>query len=535
MANNLVPFPVPNFRGGYNSYTASKSNIADNEIPLGSNAELDDNGSMSKVLGKVAYGAQVNSGHAVLGGGILKNTSNNKVIVSSGTSWYYINGIGGTSTALTGKTFVTDLVTDFEQAVDRLYGANSTDNLCYTSDGVAVTDVTSNGNIGRWPVSFNTRLYMTNTANPDRIYYSNPYSYDSATASYAISNFGTFNTDLAASPKKNAGFIILLPGGGVEIVRLYKDGDFLYAYTKRHGTWKIGAVSTANADGSIAHTISQTSTAGNCVAGRSVVKNQNDQWFYNDGYYSFGEVATFQSPRQSTQSGRIRSELNSIATSGKPNVAAILYKEKVYIAYQVGTYNDRLVKFDNRIGAFSTPVTGINASWFLEYIDDNGVRRLLTGSSNSADSFVYEIENGTSYAGSAITSFFETKSFDCNKPGLVKRFAFIDVFYSLLVGRVTYSVFTDEDTQIATDSIQIGSSATRTSGIGSVVIGTFPVGMEFSTSGVVSVATNSVFRIDCGFADGKRVSVKIMNNNLSEQYKIDSMKIYYKPGSIYEV
>lgn len=534
MANKLQDFPVPNFRGGYNSYTASKSNIGDNEIPLGSNAALDDNGSMSKVAGKSVFGAQINSGHAVLGGGTLKNTSNNKVIVSSGTTWYYVNGIAATSTALTGTTFTTDLDTDFEQAVDRLYGANGTDNLAYTTDGATITSVSSNGNIGRWPVSFNTRLYMTNTANPDRIYYSNPYSYDTATASYAISNFGTFNTDLTTTPKKNAGFIILLPGGGVEIVRLYKDGDYLYAYTKRHGTWKIGAVSAANADGSIAHTISQTSTAGNCISGRSVVKNQNDQWFYNDGYYSFGEVATFQSPRQSTQSGRIRSELNSVATAGKPKVAATLYKERIYIAYQVGTYNDRVVIFDNRIGAFSTPISGINASWFAEYIDDNGVRRLLAGSSKSTDSFVYELESGTSFAGTAITSFFETKSFDCGRPGLIKRFAFIDVFYSLLVGRITYTVYTDENTQIATDSIQIGSSATTTSGIGSLAIGTFPVGMEYASSGVVSVATNSKFRIDCGFADGKKVSVRITNNNLAEQYKVDSMKIYYKPGSIYE-
>lgn len=534
MANRLQEFPLANFRGGYNSYTASKSNISDNEIPLGLNAELDDNGSFSKVSGKSIFGAQVNSGHPITGGGVLKNTTNNKVIVSSGTTWYYINGLAATSTALTGVTHASDLDNDFEQAVDRLYGANGFDNLAYTTDGVTITSVSSNGNVGRWPVSFNTRLYMTNTVNPDRIYYSNPYSYDTATASYAISNFGTFNTDLSASPKKNAGFIILLPGGGVEIVRLYKDGDFLYAYTKRHGTWKIGAVSAANADGSIAHTISQTSTAGNCIAGRSVVKNDNDQWFYNDGYYSFGEVATFQSPRQSTQSGRIRSELNSIATSGKPKVAASLFKERVYIAYQVGTYNDRIVKFDNRIGAYSAPISGINASFFLEYIDDNGIRRLLTGSSNPSDSFVYEIESGTDFSGNAIESYFETKSTDCNRPGLVKRFAFIDVFYSLLVGEITYYVYTDEATQIATDSLQIGSSATTTSGIGSLPVGTFPVGMEFALSGTVSTATNSKFRIDCGFADGQRVSVRIINNNLAEQYKIDSMKIYYKPGSIYE-
>src|SRR5262249_36121973 len=153
---------------------------------------------------------------------------------------------------------------------------------------------------------------------------------------------------------------------------------------------------TANSDGSISHTIVQVSKRGNSIAGRGVVKNLNDQWFPGyDGYYSYGEVATYQSPRQSIQSGRIKSELNSIAVSGKTKIAAVPYQEKVIISYQLGTYNDRIVKFDNRIGAFSAPGIGINASCFLEFIDSNGPRRLLAGSSSSSDSYVYEIQTGT--------------------------------------------------------------------------------------------------------------------------------------------
>ena len=543
MADVLQPYPVPSFTGGFNSYTASKSNIQDNEIPRGNNAELDDNGSMTKSPGSIRYGGQMDNGHAVTGLGLLQNPTYNTVIAACSNHWWKIDGSAGTAAALSGKTFVSDLDTDFTAALSNLYGANGTDDLCYTNNASSVVDISANGNIGRWPTFYNQRIYMTSTAYPDRIYYSNPYAVTNSNTGGAgstsvLTGFddgNMFNTDLSASPKKNAGFFILQPGSGVTITSIFADGNYLYLYTVRHGTWQVGAVQTANSDGSISHTIQQVSLRGNSSAGRSIIKNLNDQWFYNyDGYYSYGEVATYQSPRQSIQSGRIKSELSSIAVAGKTKVIAVPYTEKVIIAYQVGTYNDRIIKFDNRINAFSTPLIGINASCFLEYYDSTGTRRLLAGSSNSSDSYVYQIETGTNINGASISSFFETKSFDCGLPGVVKRIGFIDVFYSLLVGNITYYVYADESTLIATDSIQIGSSASSPSGVGSKLVGTFPVGTEFSSS-TASTSTNSKFRIDCGFTACKRVSVRIVNNNISEQYKIDSMVIYHQPGSIYEV
>jgi hypothetical protein len=538
---DLIPYPVPKLDGGYNSYTASKNNIKDNEIPIGQNSELDDNGSVSKSPGSARYGGQLSSGHAVTGIGLLKNPSYNLPIASCNTGWYKIDGVAQTSTLLTGVTFTADLDTDFCEATGKLYGANGTDNLAYTSDGATTVSVSGNGNIGRQPTFYNQRIYMTNSTYPDRVYYSNVYVVTNTntggpTSTSVVTGFddaNMFNTNLGASPKLNAGFFILNPGSGIEITAIFPDGNYLFLYTKAHGTWQVGTVSAANADGSIAHTIQQVSKRGNCPAPRSVVKNHNDQWFYNyDGYYSYGEVATYQSPRQSLQSGRIRSNLTSIATAGKGEVAAAPFNEKVIISYQTGTYNDRIIKYDNRIDAFSTPIVGVNASCFLEYLDSTSTRRLLAGSSNPADSYVYQIETGTSQNGAAIQSNFETKSFDCGQPGVFKFIAFIDVFYSLLVGTVTYQVYADESTLIATDSIQIGSSASGSSGIGSKPIGTFLIGNEFAASSP-SVQTNSKFRIDCGFSECQRVSVKFTNNNLAEQYKIDSLVIYFQPLPIY--
>jgi len=542
--DKLISFHVPSFSKGYNSYSQSNTQVDDQEIPQGSTAAqnviLDQNGGASKRAGSIRFSAQLASGHSVYGLGVLKNTSFNKLIAVSNTAWYAVGS--GTASALTGVSFTADKPTDFTQSIDRLYGANGTDNLAYTSDGSTLTSVSSNGNIGRWPVSYNRRIYMTNTSNPDRIYYSNPYGIDLTTnpVTYSTTYFGTFDTDLsttiAGGNKKNAGFIILLPGGGVEITRLMLDNtsgvDYIYAYTKRHGIWRIAYAST-NSDGTLVHTVQQINNFIGSPAGRSIVKVGNDQYFYGvDNIYTLGEVATFANIRVSQKAARIQSEINSIANTGRTGVAAGFYKNRIYYAYQVGTVNDRILVYDTTLNAWSTPLLGINASSFISWEDDSNVIHFLAGSSSTSASYVYELDSGLNDNGAAVNSFFTTKSYDGQKPGLIKRFAFIDVFYALVYGTLTYEVFVDEVSSI-TGSLQLGSSSTSTSGIGSQPIGNFPVGGEYSGTQSTLLRSGS-FRIDCGYTAGKNISVKFSNANVDENFRITALKAYYLEGEIYE-
>jgi hypothetical protein len=537
----LTIYDIPNFKKFYNSYTQSKNLVDKTEIPYGINVVADDNGAASKRAGKAKYGVEVLSGHAVSGMGVLHNTTYNELIVSAGTHWYDHDGTS-TNTALTGVTFTTDLDTEFCQAIDRLYGANGTDKLAYTTNGSTITEQTANGNVGKWPVYYNQRLYMTNTTFPDRIYYSNPYTIDltQSPPAFATTNFGTFDTSLTPSTpatNKNAGYIILMPGGGVEITRLFQDNqgatDYLYAYTKQHGCWRIGTVAAANSDGSIAHTIAQIAPSASCPAGRSVGKVANDQWFYGgDNEYSYGEVAQFQNSRITVKSGRIRSEMTSIPATYKSKVASGFFQTKRYLAYTVGSFNDRMVIYDTRLNVYSTPIVGINASCFLEFIGADGGRRLLAGSSDPSDSFVYELEVGTDDVGTAISATFETKSTDCDRPGLKKYLAFIDVFYSMLYGQLTYEVFVDEVSSI-TGTIQLGTSLTVPSGAGTQVAGTFLAGQEYdSNTTFPDLQQNSFFPIDCGYSPGRNVSVRFTNNNTGEQFKINSLRFYFQEGEI---
>jgi hypothetical protein len=537
----LRKYPVESFSKGYNSYTLSNTLVDDQEFPQGQNVYLDNNGAVAKAVGSSRFTTnEVSTGHAIFGMGWLKNPSNNKVIAVSNTAWYRIDS--GTPAALTGLSFTADKDTDFCQAIDRLYGANGTDKLAWTDDGSTITEVSSNGNIGRWPVSYNRRIYMTNTTAPDRIYFSNPYGIDATTnpPTYSTTYFGTFDTDLsttiAGGNKKNAGFIILLPGGGVEITGLkldnYAGSDYIYAATKHHGTWRIGYSST-NTDGTIVHTITQIDTTIGSPSGRSLVKIGNDIGFYGrDNFYRLGEVAQYANLRVSPKGGRVQNELNSVSTSLIGKVASVLFMNKVHWAYGVGTYNDRILIEDIVLNAWSAPRVGINASCFLVWEDDNGQQYLLSGSSNSADSRIYQLATGTNDASTAISANFTTKSYDCKLPGLIKRFAFIDVFYSLVYGVLTYEVFVDETSSI-TGALQLGSSASSITGIGSKLIGTFLIGTEFAGT-APSINKFNNFRIPCSYTPGKNISVKFTNNNTGESFRINSMIIYYDPGDIYE-
>jgi hypothetical protein len=526
----LKQYSLKSFSKGANSYAASRSMVEDEEIPQGGqNVVLDDNGSASKVNGMTKYcSEEIADGKPIRGMAQFRTASINKLIVASGTAWYDVTTTG--KNALTGMTFTDDKDTFFCQALGRLYGCNGTNNLAYTSNGTSITEVSANGNIGDQIIFYNQRLYMTNSSNLDRVYYSNPYK----TADGTLGDFGTFDTNLSATPAKNAGFLMFDPGSGEEITHLRVVKNYLYVYTKRN-VWRVSASAQLNEDNSINHTVELLVEGNGTPSSRGAVQVGNDIWHYNyDNVYSLGEVANFANIRSTTKSARIKSEINSVAVGGRDNFVMGQYKEKVYNSYQTGTYNDRLTVYDVRLNAWSTPIIGKNISCFLDWEDSDGTHRFLAGSSNGSNSYVYQLESGTDDDGTAINAFFETKSTDCGKPGLVKRFAFIEVFYSMVYGKLSYEVKIDETTS-TTGSQQLGNSTDRPVGIGSMMIGSFPVGSEYDpNTEFADLSQNSSFTIDCGFEEGKRIAVKFSNSNSGEQFKINGITIHYKEGSPYE-
>jgi hypothetical protein len=166
------------------------------------------------------------------------------------------------------------------------------------------------------------------------------------------------------------------------------------------------------------------------------------------------------------------------------------------------------------------------------YEDSSGNEHLLAGS--SSESYVYELETGTNDVSTAINGYFETKSTDCNLPNIKKYYAFIDVAYGMVYGTLTYEVFIDEVSSL-TGTLQLGNSASRPVGIGSMMVGDHSVGKDYDPNTTfASLAQNSCIRINCDYLPGKKISVRFSNNVTGENFVIDRVSIWYLEGNVYD-
>lgn len=524
MKSDLREYAIESFKDFYNSYSGSKTLIKKTEIPYGKNCIPDDNGSATKRAGCVAFGGQIVAGHLPVGFFQYKTDTKDELIVACNTGWYKKNG--NSWTLISGKTFTADKPTFFVQALDRLYGCNGTDTLCYY-DGTSIVDVGAapvGGVFSKIEYAYN-RIWGIDATVYGKLWYSNTFA-DDGTAG----NFGTFDSDLNANPVKNADYIEPKKGSGTEIVDIREDGGELWILDKKR-TRKVGSP-TDNTDKSVSFPISIVASELGGASPRGTVKTLNDFWLYSgENLYTNGEVAQFQSPRTTPKSGRIRSEIASVSLLGIPKVALGYFKEKLYFAYQTGSYNDHIEILDTRLNAWSTPIDSWNIAAFMVY-NDNGTQRFLGMS--SSESYIYELETGTDDLGVAINAEFETISTDCDLPGLVKRIAWIDVFYGMLYGTLTYEVFLDEVSSI-TGQVQIGTSNTVPSGAGTQIAGTFLAGQEYDANTTYpTLKQNDSFAIDCDYEAGKRVSVRFTNNQTGEQFKVNGILIHFLPGDVHE-
>lgn len=533
--DQLESYLIESFIKGYNSYSSSRATVLPEQIPLGAyNTEITDFGRAKKRLGYTKWSNEINPGHAVTGQAQFSNPK--CLIAASGDKWYKVTQ--GASTALTGKTFSPDKPTRFHQAYDRMWGANNTDNLCYTTNASAVTEITTNGLIGDFPVGYNMRLYMTSAAYPDRVYYSNPAYYNPATQALSYSNVGTFNTSLAPSTPAsnlNAGYFIINPGSGERVTGLFLKDSSLYVSTNR-GLWKVDPIPQANADGSIAHSIVQVAYKGT-LSGISLGIVDDDLWLKGiDNWYRRAEIANFNSPRTPRMGRDIRAEAESIAPSGQSKVVFGAYKDKVYYAYQTGSYNDRIVTYNINTRTWSPPRIGQNVSCFTDYEDTDDTHIFLAGSANPADSYIYQLENGKTDAGAPITTYFGTASVDCGLKGLLKRFGFIKVYYGNVFGTVEYEVYIDEKLVIK-DRKKLGSPTSRPAGVGTQPVGTFVVGKEFFPGTRLAQAKqDGHFIIPCRYGQtaGERIEVRFRNAKTGEEIEIAAVQPYFIRGSIHE-
>jgi hypothetical protein len=186
------------------------------------------------------------------------------------------------------------------------------------------------------------------------------------------------------------------------------------------------------------------------------------------------------------------------------------------------------------MGSWSAPIVGWNVNKWAIYTDSTGVKHLYGASSLSSDSYIYEYDTGSNNQGVAVNASFETKSFDCKKPGQIKYFAFAFVFYKMVYGALSYQAFIDE-TEAISEIKLLGNSTDKGAGSGSMPSGSKSSGSNYDPNTTfASLQQNNKIIVPLNFKRGEKISFRFSNSNINETFEITGIKIFFQDGSIFE-
>jgi hypothetical protein len=528
----LKEFFVKSLDGGYDNYTQSKTAIDDNAMVGSSyNVEVDETFTgVKKTGGSTRVSNEVSSGYAVKHVHIHKTTSGDEVIAISGTT---VKKIEPSESALTGVAPTADLDYMSFQGGNNSYFFNGSDAPFYYN-GSVLTAIASNlptNGCGMVATYMYRRAFVVDKINKDQLNFSGMFSPED-TRNFLM-NFTTGGDNYA-------GYYTHRPGSGVHITALFDINGVLYFGTDQGEICSVTIASGTGITNAVSVSV-QTVVKGTGVSSPfSPVQIGTDMhYFYDKGWFSLGYQQLFGNLlRASVLSKRYKPEFSTILHKDK--VAACIFNDTAYISYGSGAYNNRVVKlsFKDRnfqLSAWSAPISGWNVSKWVVYTDTAGVKHLYGGSSLSTDSYVYEYEVGLNNQGAAVDSMVEFKAFDCGLPGQVKYFAFVDIFYSMVYGSLGYEFLIDEITSV-TGTRQLGNSNEGGIGVGSQMIGEFMVADELDdTATFASLQQNNRIRIPLNFRKGQTITPRLKNAVLGENFKVNAIKIYFQPGSVYEL
>ena len=142
---------------------------------------------------------------------------------------------------------------------------------------------------------------------------------------------------------------------------------------------------------------------------------------------------------------------------------------------------------------------------------------------------IFQITPGVYSAnGSAINSYWYSKSYDLGNFNIYKRWVDCAIFFRQIVGTVTVNFYTDNGTLTNTFSI---SNAT-TGGLGNDQIGAFLIGGNVSSTSndTSGSSVNTPYRFRIG-QKSRTVQVQVSNSNLNENFVVLGLAFRYRPYS----
>lgn len=449
------------FSGGVNLFLGPRQ-IKDNESPSDINCDFKGKGGIGNREGY----SQVGTVGATYDGGIFgmaeyhTSTIDQLIKFASDGSNVVLNSWDGSSwTAVTGTKFTDNLNIDVVQAVSTaaaaltntdgtLFSFNGTDQMVkYDGTSWAAHTGATKGFFGAY---FDKRLWCKDEQYPDTLNFST--KTPDATKPLDFATNGT---------SSNPGTITFLPGSGQEIMGMITFKNQLYVFL-RNAIYRIATTSTVNE-----FTVQLVTNAIGCVSHRSICQVGEDIFFAaDDGVYSLGDVANYTEVRTTNKSARVSELFDALSASNKGKLVGKYHNFKYHLFYSNGgTNNDACLVFDTRYGAWQDwrNIAGNSATLFTNSATETN---LYFG--HPTTGAVYKMYDGTSDDGSAISSYWTSKSFDEDMFDVIKKYLLTTWNLGALSGRVNLSVIFN-DTEIG-DSITLAQN-NPTGGFGRVAFG----------------------------------------------------------------
>lgn len=515
-----MPFKIESFVGGLNSF-ANKTNLRDNESPDMLNMDFVGLRGIKKRKGYTQVAGEVSNGNRITGTFVYnKANGTQELLASAGTHIYKWNG--ATWDVVTGGTITNGATINTAQVGDRLYICSGQDPLqYYNGSTLSTTGITlvsgepANPSIC-W--SYGKRLIVNSTTagKEDRFYVGGR-----ITDTGETTNTGDFRTESPAYGAA-AGY-----GQGKKITAFSQLKNYFYVFLQNGEIHQVSYSAGETAALAFADLI-VSDTVG-AVNQRSVVVVENDifiVWF--DGLYTFGEVANFTSYRTKIISQKIDSLFMAIDRSYLSRIYLIYFNQRLYFFYRdSGTFNNMVLVYDTRYKAW-LKWDSINANSACILKDTSG-EHLIYGSDDAADSYCYELEQGTDDNGVEITSKYLTKCFDAKNFSQLKLFFDSRILFGPVLGSVTITAYISDGE--ANFTAVTGTTSTYNDGFGSLPFGSFAFGLEYNTPDGTELdnASNDyrVFNLDA--IEGTNIQFEFSNAVLAESFQVEEIIGYFKP------
>lgn len=469
------------FSGGINYYHGPRQ-VEDNQSPNAINCDFKGKSGVGNRQGYSQVGAVADSRTKIFGMNEYHTTTLDQLIkfASNGTNIAGYFSTGGAWTALTGNTFTNNLNVDTVQAtimtsVPTPGTPVSTNGLLFTFNGVDAMQkidgssvaAHTGGTIGLYGEYYDKRLWCVDDQYKDVINFS--VQTTDATKALDFTANGT---------SSNPGTVTIRPGSGATIRGLKSFKGSLYVFLYPYGIYRITTATEANT-----FTVELITNAVGCVSHRSIQQVGEDLFFCaDDGVYSLGDVANYSEVRTTNKSAKIQRVFDSLSGANKAKLCAVYHNFKYHLFYSLyGTANDSCIVYDIRYKAWQD-WRNIPANDATIYTDGSDETNMYFGCPTTGK--VYQMYDGSTDAGTAIASSWDSKSYDEEIPDVMKLYFDSTFVFGTLNGTVNVSAIFNDSEFTASRSL---TQTRPQGGMGRHTLGRKPFGAADNTVTVSQV------------------------------------------------